>query len=210
MRKLSIPVWGHAFAEDANDSEKKPSIDDQASALKKDNPEVYAAIFGRGSTKGAKEVTDAKVSATNDEQKQSYFDALRTEKVSRSLRKKAEAAGFIDPDDVVDLLGGGLTLNTDLEVISASNQEKANIDDAIRALAQKRPHLIKASSQKAGQNSVRPASETSSSKGEVKSFKRSQLRDSAFYLANEKDILAAARAGKIVDDIHEGAGMVTG
>jgi hypothetical protein len=195
----------YVFAEETKDSDttNELTVDQRASALKESDHELYSAIFGRGSTKGAKEVTDAKVAAMNDEQKKSYFEALRTEKVTRALRKKAEAVGFIDPDDAVDLLGGQLTLNDQLEVVSASDGEIANIDDAVKTLANKRPHLVRASDQRPGQGSAPPAPRTNTSQGDKPTFKRSQLRDAAFYAANEKEILEAARDNRIIDDIKK-------
>lgn len=200
MRKYQLPVWGHVFAEDTNNSDTKLSIDERASKLKETDPELYSAVFGRGSTKGSKEVTAAKVAAAIDDNTANIRAALRTERVDRSLRKKAKAAGFIEPDDVVDLLSKNFDLNADLEVVDKDG-EKVNIEDAVKELASKRPHLVTASPQKPGQNSVRPATVTTTNHGDKPTFKRSQLRDAAFYAANEAAILEAARAGRIIDDV---------
>jgi len=199
MRKFQLPVWGHAFAEDANNSDKKLSVDEQASTLKKDNPELYSAIFGRGSTKGAKEVTDARVSAASDEQKQTYFNQLKRLKVDGVLLEKAKVLGFHNPEDAVDFLKNSLTLNDQLEVC-ASDGTETNIDDALHNLAQRSPHLVKASPQRPGQGSKPPAKVNTAPNTDKPTFKRSQLRDSAFYIANEKAILEAARDNRIVDD----------
>jgi len=198
---MRLPDIGFEFGIDSDNTEKTLTKEQKVEALRQADPETYAAIFGKGVSKGSKEVTTAKVAAAIDENTANMRSALRTERVDRALRKKAAAAGFFDPEDVVDLLSKNFDLNADLEVCRLDGSE-IDLDDAIKELSNKRPHLVKPSPQKPGQNSVRPPMKVNNlNNGEQKTFKRSQLRDSAFYAANEEAILKAAKLGNIVDDI---------
>ncbi|TKJ37415.1 MAG: hypothetical protein CEE38_07895 [Planctomycetes bacterium B3_Pla] len=198
---MRLPIFGFEFADDSDiDPNKKPLTKEQKiEAFHQADPETYAAVFGKGVSKGSKEVTDAKVSALNDEQKQRLFDHLKKVKVDQALMEKAKAFGFFNPEDAKDFLKNSLTLNDDLEVC-ASDGTEINIDNALHNLAQRSPHLVKASPQKPGQGSKPPVSVDTTPRTEKPTFKRSQLRDSTFYLANEKAILEAARDNRIVDD----------
>ena len=104
-------------------------------------------------------------------------------------------------EEAVDFLAGKLTINEDLEVCTVADSEVTNIDHALNELAKRSPHLVKASPQRPGQGSTKPPEVTIRGNTQKPTFKRSQLRDSAFYLANEKAILEAARDGRIVDDL---------
>jgi len=119
--------------------------------------------------------------------------------VDQALTEKAKILGFHNPEDAKDFLKNSLTLNADLEVC-ASDGTETNIDDALHNLAQRSPHLVKASPQRPGQGSKPPVRVNIAPNTDKPTFKRSQLRDSAFYIANEKAILEAARDNRIVDD----------
>ena len=202
---MRLPVFGFEFADDSdidkNQNDKK-SVGERIEALRQSDPESYAAIFGKGVSKGSKEVTDAKVSVLNDEQKQRYFDTLKRERVDRTLTERAKAFGFHNPEDAKDFLSNQLTLSEDLEVCTIDGSEVTSIDDALKELAKRSPHLVKAAPQRPGTGSQRPPITTDNMNNTDKpTFKRSQLRDSAFYLQHEKEILEAARDGRIVDDL---------
>jgi len=176
------------------------TLEQKVEALKLSDNETYSAIFGKGVVKGSASVTEEKVKQGIDEQRAKLHEALRIEKVSKLLRAKAIEANFFEPDDVVELLNGTLTLDDNFEIVNTSG-EKVSIDDAIKNLASKKPHLVK-SIQKPGTNAVKPTVSASSNDVGIKpTFKRSQLRDSKFYLENEAAILLAAKENRIINDI---------
>jgi len=120
----------------------------------------------------------------------------RTNKVN-ALKLAAIQAGTVDADAVEQL--------ADLSAVTLSEDGKVDAESVsklIESLKTAKPYLFGESKSKpnVGANGGSPAD---GGGGDIKEFKRSQLRDNAFYKANEKDILAAAAAGKIIDDITQ-------
>ncbi len=121
-----------------------------------------------------------------------------TEKRSNALQVAALQAGAVDTDAVVKL--------ADISKIKLSDE--GSIDqESVKALVEElktgKPYLFGAQGAPApkpnmGTGGGAPAGGGSAN---VPTFNRSQLRDHAFYKEHEKEILAAAAAGKIVDDL---------
>lgn len=182
--------------------EEKATLEQRLQELQGKDNELYSAVFGKGVTKGKKEVTDAHLQEATDERYEKAHRALAEERIHRVLVERARERGFQHPDDAADLLRTALTLDDNLDIIYVASGEKISVDDAIDKLAKTKPHWVQ-SKQGPGTGSLRPvpAHEAGNGKTEKPVFKRSQLRDSAFYLAHEREILEAARGNRIVDDI---------
>jgi len=202
---LAVPTFNSGFHED--DPPNNPQANEQtvlqrAEALKSSDKELYSLIMGKGVSKGSKSVTEDRVKAVSDEQKTRYFDNLKKLKIQNVLKERAAHHGFMNPDDAIDFLSHKLNLSCDLEVVYADNDELTTIDDALKALAQRSPHLV-TSTQRAGQGSVRPAADSERYNTNKKPvFTRSQLKDNKFFRANEEAINLAMKEGRVVDDIR--------
>ena len=197
-----LPNFGFEFADtpESDNSDKKLSINERLAKLQKEDNELFSAIFGKGIVKGKKEVTDDYLNRAQDERFEKVHGMLRNERITRVLKDKAKDIGFFNPEDVIDFLGHSLTLDEDGEVVDKNTNEKTNIDDALDKLAKRSPHLV-ASKQKPGQGSKPSAPNRGSS--EKPKFKRSQLRDSAFYKEHESEIMEAVREHRIIDDLKD-------
>jgi hypothetical protein len=116
--RISLPVFGFLFGEETKPARQSDnselSMEQRIKALKTTDPEAYAAIFGKGLTKGKKEVTDAHLATAQDERFANTFNALRNERITRVIREKAKAMRFMNPEDAVMFLSNSLTLNDDL------------------------------------------------------------------------------------------------
>lgn len=191
-------------ASDPNQSVSKKEevspLDQRLKALQEKDNELFSAAFGKGVVKGKKEVTDAHLQEVVDKRYEKAHQALAEERIHRVLLEKAKEQGFQHPEDVADLLQTALTLNDDLDIVYAGSGEKISVDDAVANIARVKPYWVK-SKQLPGTGSVAPPKDCGKSNSEKPKFKRSQLRDSAFYLANEAAILEAARDHRIIDDV---------
>lgn len=200
---MLIPT-GFRFHEDSHPQadpqrEEKATLEQRLAELQAKDNELYSAVFGRGLTKGKKETTEAHLQEAQDERYQKTKTALAEERIHRVLLEKARQSGFQHPEDVADLLRTALTLDDNLDIVYAGNGEKISVDDAVANVAKTKPHWVQ-SKQKPGTGSVPPVADLGKGNHEKPMFKRSQLRDPAFYRANEKAIMDAIRANRIVDD----------
>lgn len=123
---------------------------------------------------------------------QAKFDNLvKTDKVKTIATK----LGANNADVVVRLLDlGKIKLSEDGSV------DEGEVTKLVEALKSSDAYLF------GGQQPANPVGNGSGGSpeggdGGVKKFRRSQLRDSKFYQANEKDILIALRTGNIIEDI---------
>ncbi len=179
--------------------EEKLTLEQRLAELQSKDNELYSAVYGKGVTKGKKEVTEAHLHEAQDERYQKIHQALAQERIARALLEKATAKGFFVPEDAVEILQHSLELNDELEIVDSSTKEKTDVDAAIDSLANRKPHLVK-SKQKPGTGTTPPPKDYGNGKSDKPTFKRSQLRDSAFYQANEAAILEAARDNRIIND----------
>jgi len=196
----NTPADGKA-QENAN---QEPDIETQVVELKKTNPKLYNTLYGKGVVTGRQEVTQAHLDRVIDQDRVRLLEQLSTDRITAKIKVIAEKAGFFDPSDAVDCIGNRVKLNRDLKVVTTDEEGheiEADLDGMVKEIASKKPHLVK-STQTPGQGSVQPAPRPGNGNSESKpTFKRSQLRDSAFYQKNEAAILEAAREGRVVDDI---------
>lgn len=201
---MRIPI-GFRFHE-ASDPQPAPQkkeevlpLDQRLKTLQESDNELYSAVFGKGMTKGKKEVTEAHLQDAVDERYQKAHSALAEERIHRVLVEKAKEAGFQHPEDVADLLRTALTLDDNLDIVYAGSGEKISVDDAVANVAKTKPHWVQ-SKQKPGAGSKPPVVDHGKGSSEKPTFKRSQLRDHAFFKANEAAILEAARENRIIND----------
>jgi len=179
--------------------EEKVTLDQRLKALQESDNELYSAVFGKGVTKGKKEVTEDHLRTAADERYVKTFKALTKELITRALAEKATERGFVVPEDAVEILQHSLALNDELEIVDPQTGEKTDVDVVIDSLAKRKPHLVK-SNQKPGSSSKPPVANLGNGSSEKPTFKRSQLRDHAFFKANEAAIMDAARNNRIIDD----------
>jgi len=202
--RISLPIFGFEFGDAPNDTpssdDPKLSLEDRMKKLQQEDNEVFSRVFGKGLTKGKNEVTDEHLRKAQDERYDKTHAALRTERIHRVIREKAKALNFLNPEDAVMFLADSLTLNDELEVVKKDDNSVTTIDECLKQLITMSPHLIK-SQQVPGEGSKRPAPPSGSSQSEKPKFKRSQLQDERFYREHEKEIMQAARDGRIIDDI---------
>lgn len=98
----------------------------------------------------------------------------------------ASRLGFTDPEDAVRLID-----TASLEV--GDDGTPANADAVLAALAKAKPYLLT-------QRTIGSFdSGTGGAKSSPRAYTREQLRDPKFYAANEADILAAMREGRIAN-----------
>lgn len=118
---------------------------------------------------------------------------------SNALKLAALQAGTVDADAVAALV--------DLGTIKLSDDGSVDADSVksvIETLKESKAYLFGTATppkpNNVGGNGGTPSGDNNSG---VKEFKRSQLRDAKFYKENEADILKAAAAGKIIDDVSQ-------
>lgn len=126
--------------------------------------------------------------------------ALEDARITKELLSAAKARGLIDPSDAVAQLAGTLALNDDLEITDKAGQT-ADISSLIENLVQSKPHLV-GSSQRPGEGTPPQAPPGGPpANPEKRTYKRSELRDPAFYREHEADIMLASKENRIIDDI---------
>ncbi|MBP7053978.1 MAG: hypothetical protein KBE65_23450 [Phycisphaerae bacterium] len=202
---MRIPI-GFRFHEasdpqPAPQKEEKVTLDQRLKTLQEADNELYSAVFGKGVTKGKKEVTEDHLQEAVDERYQKAHKALAEERIHRVLLEKAREQGFLYPEDVADLLRTALTLNDNLDIVYASTGERVSVDDAVKDIAKVKPHWVK-SRQRPGSGSTKPVNPDTSGNPDKPKFKRSQLKDHSFYTAHEKEIMDAIRDHRIINDVE--------
>lgn len=202
---MYLPM-GYAFREEAPDPNQPPKkeevlpLEQRLKALQEKDNELFSAVFGKGLTKGKKEVTEAHLQEAQDERYEKAHRALAEERIHRVLLEKARERGFQHPEDVADLLRQQLTLDDNLDIVYAGSGEKVSVDDAVASVAKTKPHWVQ-SKQKPGMGSTPPPRVIHGDGDPAKpTFKRSQLRDANFYKANEAAIMDAIRNNRVIDD----------
>lgn len=128
-------------------------------------------------------------------------DENKTLKEQLAIRDQNQAlTNVLVKDGVVDL-GAALKLIDRTALKSdESTGEITGVDEALKSLKTASPYLFKSG----GNTTVGSAGNIANGEqaGGTAKFKRSQLRDPAFYKANEKAILEAHSKGLIEDDIN--------
>jgi len=113
-----------------------------------------------------------------------------------ALKLAAIQAGTVDADAVEHLAGLAA-----IKLAEDGSIDGDSVNKVVESLKTSKPYLF-GETQKPKPNVGANGGSPSGDAGDaIPTFSRSQLRDSSFYKANEKDILRAAAAGKIIDDI---------
>lgn len=121
-----------------------------------------------------------------DEAKSKYTQSI----LDNRIQAEAIKAGVGDLEAVLKLIDrGGIKVAEDGTV--------TGISEAVTALLTSKPYL------KTSGGNIKIGDGTNPVQGQqgIKRFKLSQLQDPEFYRANEKDIMAAYRAGTVEDDM---------
>jgi len=115
---------------------------------------------------------------------------------TNAVKLAAMQAGTVDAEAVEKLVN-----LADVKMSEDGIIDNDSVKKLVEGLKTAKPYLFgkqQNGNQNVGANGGAPNGENN---GDIKTFKRSQLRNAAFYKANEKDILAAAAAGKIENDL---------
>lgn len=140
-----------------------------------------------------KELAD-KEKARADAAEQRFVTTAKT----AALKVAALEAGTVDADAVASLVK-----LDDIKLAEDGSVDSESVKKVVEALKTAKAYLFgKQQKPNMGADGGNP---NGGAAGDVPTFKRSQLRNSAFYKEHEKDILRAAAAGKIIDDVTQQA-----
>ncbi len=116
---------------------------------------------------------------------------LKNETINRALIAKLAPEGVVDLDAALALIDrSGISLD--------DNNAVTGLDEAVEALKTGKSYLFGGTSTSVG-SPTNPGNGTQ--QGGPAKFKRSQLRDSAFYAEHRAEILEAQKNGLIEDDV---------
>lgn len=175
-----------------------------------ENPELFnlprikelrdQAALGKKLQEDAQKATEDKLKedkkfeelVTSKEQENSSLkESMKAMQVDQALTSKLVPLGVVDLEAAIKLADRSKIKIGDDGTISG-------VEDVIKALQSDKAYLFGTPNQpKVGS----PSNGNNAPSGPAK-FKRSQLRDPAFYKENQKEILAAHKAGLIEDDIR--------
>jgi hypothetical protein len=116
----------------------------------------------------------------------------KSNSINSEIKAFAAKLGAVDLNDVAALAD-----KTGVQVDENGNITGA--EEAVKALVENKPHLFSSNNQP-------PRVGTGTNPGNannqgIPKFTHSQIKDPAFFKAHEKDIMAAIRAGTVVDDL---------
>lgn len=115
--------------------------------------------------------------------------ALQTERINNALQAEAIKQGAVDLESVLKLVDQSTITVSDEGAISGT-------EEAVKGLLENKPFLKSNPSTPNIGSGTQPAPENTG----VKKFTLSQIQDPAFYQEHHDDIMAAQRAGQIIDD----------
>lgn len=139
---------------DGDDGGEKPDVTGLKSALAKERAENKAKEKELKALRKA-ELARENASKTDLEQAQALAEASKTKaeklasgflktNLNSAIRRAAEKAGFIDPDDAVGSISrDDLTFEQDEDDPSDVTIDQKSVDKAVKALATKKPHFVK-------------------------------------------------------------------
>lgn len=157
----------------------------------------------------AKIEADRKKKEDEDLAKRGEFETLAKQreeeltnyKQSQILKDKRNAlkmagieAGTVDKEALAQL--------ADLEQITVDddgNVDESSVKALVDKMKEEKPYLFGEGGE--GNTNIGSRGGAPANGNQTKTFKRSQLRDSAFYAENETEILKALREGRIIDDV---------
>jgi hypothetical protein len=87
------------------------------------------------------QLTDAerlqKLASENESKATAAMAELQQERLGRSIERVAAKMGFVDPEDAFRLIDG-----SDIDLDDAGRPKPASVEKAMKALAEKKPHLL--------------------------------------------------------------------
>lgn len=173
-------VWKHPRFKSLNDRAKKADEYEKAEKAREEQ---------ELEKKGKHEELAKKAQEERDEWQKKYTQS----QVNNSIQAEAAKLGVVDLEAVLKLINrDSITVGDDGTVSGA--------EDAVKALLESKPYL----KGKAGQVKLGSPTNPGENTDNIKRFKLSQIQDPTFYRENEKDIMAAMKAGLIEDDIKQG------
>lgn len=170
-------LFKHPRFKELNDRAKRAGELEKAEQIKEEKRLVEQKKFEELATKKSQEATDWQNKYT-----QSVAD--------NRILTAASKAGVVDTDAVLKLI--------DRSAINiAEDGSISGVDEAVSALLDSKPYLKGTAS---GSVTVGSPTNPGEQPGAMK-YKLSQLQDTAFFRANEKEIMEAQKAGLIEDDM---------
>lgn len=161
----------------------------------RDDSAAYKKLQEETATANEQKLKDEKkfeeLANTKESENSTLREQIKTSRIDQALTNK------LVPDGVVDL-EAALKLVDRSKVSIDDNGNVTGVDEALAALKTDKTYLF----DKQGQPRVgSPTNGNTPPSGPAK-FKRSQLQDQAFYNENRKEIIEAAKAGLIEDDVR--------
>ena len=169
-------IWQHSrFKELAEQAKKVKEYEAQAAAKEEESLKTQKKFEELAEKRGT--------------ELESLKGQVQTAQINTALTQLLVKEGVVD-------LEAALTL-VDRSGISLTDAGVDGAEAAITALKEKRGFLFNGTSTPVGSgtNPAKPGTEG------VQSFKRSQIQNNAFFMEHKDAILAAQKAGKIVDDL---------
>lgn len=116
----------------------------------------------------------------------------QTTGVNMKIQQVANKLGAVDSEDILKLIDrGNISINDDGEI--------TGVDEAVKALAENKPHLFgEKQTMRIGSGTNPPSDATAN----VRRFKHSQIRQPEFFKENEQEILQAIKLGLVEDDLN--------
>lgn len=132
-----------------------------------------------------------KLAQQREEEANKYKSELQTERVNNKIAAEAAKLGITDIEAATMLIDRG-------QIKFDENGVPQGIAEAVQALIEARPYLKSGVPQPTVGAGTTPAQGAA---GQAR-FKLSQVQDSTFYRANEKEIMEAYKLGLIEDDVN--------
>lgn len=163
----------------------------ELSEAKKERDAMKAEQLKKEEAEQLKKGEYEKVIKTKDEKIAELEGQVSSTRLNGAIERAATKAGIIDPEAALAMIDKSLIKADD-------NGTLTGIDEALKKLAEEKPYLV-------GKGVTKPIgskSNPANPNGDTKRFTLSQMQDPAFYRANEKDIMAARKAGTLVNDLQ--------
>ncbi len=168
-------------------TDKLKKLEDKAAADKAEAEKKAAEEQGKW-----KELAEAKEKELADMKTQRVADAKRN-----AIKDAASKLGAQNADTVSKLID-----SEKIEVGEDGAVKAESVTALLEGLKTEQPYLFGASQQQQNAGNAGGGAPAGGSGGGTQTFYRSQLQSSKFYSDNRDAILAAERAGAIVDDIN--------
>lgn len=178
----------------------KESYDAVAAELRKKNAELAKIAEAEDSRKKKeleeqgkwKEAAEA-AQKERDTYKQKHELSVR----ANAVKVAALQAGVVNPDDLVALINV-----SEVKLSEDGSIDQASVNEIVKKAKEAKPYLFGAKPNPQNANVGNGGNPGGSQPGDKPRYKRSQVANSEFYKAHEKEILEAMREGRIDDDVQ--------